>query len=297
MSLTFDEVASMTQTKNYIAAVKKEKSALLTKCEFLLMVVNYKGKLDKKTHLLLPFKKQQEAIGAFKELKTKAKDVKKNQVALGTYTVDKESKIIDFEIIRGQAGPKKLKPAIKFASKLLSGYVINVALSDSYDGEGEQIDDTEDPNAEEDDSDLGEDVEVTPTTESDKNAQKAPAGLDPKITQMAGSINKDIKSLIDKTAGDAKAVAAKLRTDIPQFLDMLTQATAAIPKQIETFANTAREFLKKLGGAVDAKPQPNEANLTANQQKARALHKEIVALVKKIQELEKKAADAKAAKK
>ncbi len=300
MSLTFDEVASMTQTKNYIAAVKKDKSFILTKGELLLVVINYKGKLDKKTHLVLPFKKQQEAITAFKELKSKAKDVKKNQVALGTYTIDKDTKSIEFEIIRGQAGPKKLKPAAKFIGKLLSGYMLNVKLSASYDGEGEQIDDTEEPGSEEDEDMEMEDTEEVPSNDSDKNGNQKPATLDPLLTQLATSINKGIKSLLDKTASDAKAVAAELRVSIPQFLDLAAKAGDALPKSIATFVDIARNFLPKLGVKTEtkeSKPQANEPNLTANQQKARQLHKEVVELVKKIQDLEKKAADAKAAKK
>jgi hypothetical protein len=291
MALTYEDVAKLDKTSDYIKALKSNRSFFNNLGKFMLVVINYQGKLDKKTTILLPFKTEALALKEFKLLKEKAKkDVKKNQVAVGSYSFDKETNTTNFEIIKGQAGPKKVNKKTPKLYKAVFGSLFVASLSANYDGEGEILDDADD--LEEDDDVLGDVVEeatpeVAPKTEGTTT-------LNPQIAPLATSINKGIKSLMDKTASDAKAVAAQLLIDIPKFVALAEAAGASLPKSIADFLPIAQGFLAKLpkpnteGVNPQATPAKEAAKLSDNQARARQLNKQILDLVKQIQATEAK---------
>jgi hypothetical protein len=295
MALTYDAIAQFSKIGEYFKALKKEKSLVFNQGKFMLIVINYKGKLDKKTTLVTAYKTEPLAIKAFKDLKDNAKkDVKKNQVALGSYTIDKETGTLNFEITKGAAGPKKVN---KRAAKLLKSiYKLNLiaTLGANYDGEGDLIDDSDEPDDDEDDliiEDESPDDDETETTDEEETETKTkpetPAKLDPQINTLAVSINKGIKQLTEKTAPDAKALSMQLLADIPKFLQLTTANAALLPKQLQDYIPIATSFLKKIEKAVAPSEPKEKAPINENQKKARQLNDEIATLVQKIQALEK----------
>lgn len=295
MALTYDAIAQFSKIGEYFKALKKEKSLVLNQGSFMLIVINYKGKLDKKTTIINAYKTEAQAKQAFKELKDNPnakKDVKKNQVALGSYKIDKETGTLNFEITKGAAGPKKVN---KKAAKLLKSiYNLNLiaTLGANYDGEGDIIDDSDEPDDEDDNfiiEDTNPDEPETqdePETET-KPKPETPAKIDPQINTLAVSINKGIKQLTEKTAPDAKALSTQLLADIPKFLQLTTANAALLSKQLQDFVPIATSFLKKIEKAVAPSEPKEKAPLNDSQKKARQLNDEIATLVQKIQALEK----------
>ena len=284
MALTYEDVANFDKTSDYIKALKSNRSFFNNLGKFMLVVINYQGKLDKKTTILLPFKTEALALKEFKLLKEKAKkDVKKNQVALGSYSFDKETNTTTFEITKGQAGPKKINKKTPKLYKAVFGSLFVASLSADYDSEGEILDDEEDLD---DDDDVLDDVveEVTPVAAPKTEGTTT---LNPQIAPLAASINKAIKSLLEKTASDAKAVAAQLLSDIPKFVALAEAAGASLPKAIADYLPIAQGFLAKLP-KPQAEAAKESAKLSDNQARARQLNKQILDLVKQIQALEGK---------
>jgi hypothetical protein len=313
MALTYEDVAKLDKTSDYIKALKSNRSFVNNLGKFLLVVINYQGKLDKKTTIILPFKTEALALKEFKMLKEKAKkDIKKNQVALGTYSYDKETNTTNFEITKGQAGPKKVNKKTPKLYKAVFGSLFVASLSAEYDGEGEILDDADDLD---DDDDLTSDgeqeiVEAESEAEVEDESSKAAevkAVLDPQISVLATGINKGIKSLIEKTAANTKAVVGALVSDIPKFLQLAEAAGVKLPKVIADFLPIAKSYLAKLtkpqAEAAQEKPSVSEKlaekpaekvaekpaeKLSENQVRARQLNKDILALAKQIQALEAK---------
>lgn len=291
MALTYEDVAQLDKTSDYIKALKSNRSFFNNLGKFMVVVINYQGKLDKKTTILLPFKTEALALKEFKLLKEKAKkDVKKNQVAVGSYSFDKETNTTSFEIIKGQAGPKKVNKKTPKLYKAVFGSLFVASLSANYDGEGEILDDADD--LEDDDDVLGDVVEETTPEAAPKT--EGTATLDPQIAPLASSISKAIKSLVEKTAADTKAVVATLLVDIPKFVALAEAAGASLPKAIADYLPIAQGFLAKLPKpkTEEAKPQATPAKeaakLSDNQARARQLNKQILDLVKQIQAAEAK---------